>query len=145
MYMAFFYIYVVFAAIALIGLHFPSEEAQAEVKQYAEELKKQKDESLGKGLLEKDEPFHEECPNVLTGVCYYKFWIMFLMNSLGVSYGVFMAAAFKSFGAIRIDDDVFLSVVGALTGIFNGVFRIIWGQWMDYTSFNFVYRIIMVI
>lgn len=47
------------------------------------------------------------------------------MNTFGVSYGVFMAAAFKSYGAIYIKDDQFLSIIGALTGVFNGFFRII--------------------
>ena len=43
-----------------------------------------------------------QCPDVITGVMFHKFWILFFMNSFGVSYGVFMAAAFKSYGAIHI-------------------------------------------
>jgi hypothetical protein len=67
------------------------------------------------------------------------------MNFFSVSYGVFMAAIFKTLGMDRIADDNFLSIVGALTGVFNGFSRFIWASWSDYSGFLFVYRTLLVI
>lgn len=86
----------------------------------------------------------EECPDVHTGVTYHKFWLLFFMNFFSVAYGTFMAAVFKTFGMDRIDDDNFLSIVGALTGIANGFSRFIWASWSDFSGFKFVYRVVLI-
>jgi hypothetical protein len=79
------------------------------------------------------------------GLKHKKFWILFLMNGCSVAYGVFMVSAFKTFGQTRISDDAFLSLVGALTGVFNGGSRFFWATWFDFAGFVTVYRTILII
>jgi hypothetical protein len=87
----------------------------------------------------------------MDGVCYPKFWILFFMNVCGASFGVFMAAAFKTYGMENIfnekglPDDYYLSFIGALTGIANGITRFLWALWMDHSGFIVVYRTLLVI
>lgn len=76
-------------------------------------------------------------------MCYRKFWILFGANVLSASFGVFMSAAFKQYGSSNIDDDVALSVIGALTGVGNGLSRFIWASCMDYFGFINVYRCLL--
>ena len=54
-----------------------------------------------------------------------------------------MAAAYKDFGSEKINDDQFLALVGSISFLMNGVFRIIFAQWMDFSSFKLVYGVLL--
>jgi len=54
-----------------------------------------------------------------------------------------LAAAYKDFGSDKIDDDQFLALVGSISFLMNGVFRIFFAQWMDLTSFKLVYGVLV--
>jgi Na+/melibiose symporter-like transporter len=85
----------------------------------------------------------EECPDMKTGLKTKMFWILFVMALCSITPGIFVASAFKSFGKDKIDDDEFLTTVGALSFIFNGTFRFVWGFTMDYTSFHITYIVLL--
>jgi len=54
-----------------------------------------------------------------------------------------LAAAYKDFGSEKINDDKFLALVGSISFLMNGVFRIVFAQWMDLSSFKLVYGVLL--
>jgi MFS family permease len=54
-----------------------------------------------------------------------------------------LAAAYKDFGSEKINDDKFLALVGSISFLMNGVFRIVFAQWMDLSSFKLVYGVLV--
>ena len=51
-------------------------------------------------------------------------------------FGMFVAFNYKEYGLIFIKDDQYLSILGSIGSISNGVFRLIWGTMMDYFSYR---------
>lgn len=51
-------------------------------------------------------------------------------------YGIFVAFTFKEYGNIYLNDDHFLSLLGSLGSVTNGVFRMLLGMFMDYITFR---------
>ena len=51
-------------------------------------------------------------------------------------YGLFIAFTFKEYGNIYLNDDHFLSLLGSLGSVTNGVFRMLLGIFMDYIPFR---------
>ncbi len=49
------------------------------------------------------------------------------MSLLSSTTGFFVAIAYKTYGFFHIKDDHFLTKVGAVASIFNGLARIFWG------------------
>ena len=70
MYQVFFMCYLFLAVCAISTVHHPSEEAINDVKAYEEQLKIEKEKALDHPLLDRAK---EECPDVKTGVTFYKF------------------------------------------------------------------------
>ena len=56
-----------------------------------------------------------------------------------------MASAYKTYGNQHIEDDNFLSVVGAVSWVVNGVLRLILGSSLDWFSFKKVYGFVLVV
>lgn len=103
MYWIFFCVYFVLAIIAIVLIRYPTEEELKEIDAKHSRIKEERAASLNAPLIQKGAATF--CPSVRAGVTYYKFWLLFFMNLCSVSYGIFMAAAFKSFGMIKIQDD----------------------------------------
>ena len=50
-----------------------------------------------------------------------------MMSLLSTIVGFFVANVYKTYGFYYIKDDHFLTKVGALASVFNGLARIFWG------------------
>lgn len=51
-------------------------------------------------------------------------------------FGIFMAFHFKEYGGLFIKDDQFLSLLGSIGSVTNGLFRVILGATLDRLSFR---------
>jgi hypothetical protein len=85
------------------------------------------------------EHHHHECPSLQAGVKTMMFWVLFCMALCSVTPGIFVLSSYKTFGKYMINDDEFLATVGAVSSIFNGSFRFVWGWVMDHSSFKSAY------
>lgn len=68
-----------------------------------------------------------------------KFRIMFTIGVCHLFYGYFFTNVYKDFGKNYINNDEFLTMVGATSSLFNGFFKFIWGTLLDYYPFRKVY------
>lgn len=64
---------------------------------------------------------------------------------LGTSapFGLFVAFNYKEYGGLYIKDDKYLSLLGSLGSVGNGLFRMFWGVMMDLLSFRKI-KLIMI-
>lgn len=65
------------------------------------------------------------------------------MMYFSIFYGYFVANIYKDFGSKYIDDDRFLTIVGAVSAACAG-FRFVWSFLMQKLSFKLVYSIMLV-
>jgi len=72
-----------------------------------------------------------------------KIYHIFLMNLFSSGLGLLIASNFKNYGLLKINDDVFLTIVGSVGAVFNGVGRMIWGILYDKFSFRSVYLFLL--
>ena len=56
--------------------------------------------------------------------------------------GLFVINSFKAFGKQSINDDEYLTVVGAVSSVFNGI-RFFWSYLVDRFSFKFSYMLVL--
>lgn len=64
---------------------------------------------------------------------------MFLLTALlgcSVPYGLFVAFNYKEYGLFFIKDDHYLSILGSVGSVGNGLFRMFWGMMMDIFPFR---------
>jgi MFS family permease len=59
---------------------------------------------------------------------FYLLFTMFCLNQTAIAY---ISAIYKSFGDTFIDDDKFLSTMGAVAAVFNVLGRVGWGYFID--------------
>lgn len=64
---------------------------------------------------------------------FIQMWLMFALSTQSVQ---FINTMYKAFGQQFIHDDHFLAFVGSLASVFNSGGRIIWGHWLDKSSFK---------
>ncbi|XP_029635024.1 uncharacterized protein LOC115210562 [Octopus sinensis] len=64
---------------------------------------------------------------------FYKLWFIFVLNGQGIA---FMLTLWKAYGQTFINDDFFLSTVGACSSLFNAFGRITWGIVADKFTFR---------
>lgn len=72
-----------------------------------------------------------------------KFVWLYSLATLHFFYGYFFTSVYKQYGKDYINDDRFLSIVGATSSLFNGVFKFVWGTLLDYYDFRKVYGLII--
>ena len=87
----------------------------------------------------------DECPDVKTGIKTNKFWVLFALGTLSNMPGLYVAAAYKTFGSSNINDDIFLAITGSIASLFNGSFRYIWPQIMDKSTFKSTLSVLLCI
>lgn len=68
-----------------------------------------------------------------------KFISIYIMASCHFFYGYFYQVVFKLYGKDYINDDEFLTFVGATAAFSNGVFKIMWATLLDKYSFRRIY------
>ena len=55
-------------------------------------------------------------------------WATFFLNTQAIGY---INAMYKAYGQTYVDDDHFLSIVGAVAAVFNAGGRVFWGNMCD--------------
>ena len=74
-----------------------------------------------------------------------EFWLLCLMSFFSIFLGFFMTSAYKTYGNMKIKDDEFLSIVGAVGFITNGSSRLILSTLLDFFSFKSVYGAVLIV
>jgi len=64
------------------------------------------------------------------------------MTCCSIFIGLFVINTFKKFGMQHINNDSFLTTVGAVSSVFGGI-RFLWSYLVDRYSFKFSYTIIL--
>jgi MFS family permease len=67
-----------------------------------------------------------------------KLFHLMLILALSVPFGIFVAFNYKEYGLNYINDDWFLSLIGSLGSICNGVSRFFWGNLLDCFSYRII-------
>ena len=70
---------------------------------------------------------------------------MTLILAATVPFGLFVAFNYKEYGLYFINDDRYLSILGSIGSVGNGVFRMFWGVVMDLMPFKKVKYIMIAI
>ncbi|CAG0907655.1 unnamed protein product, partial [Cyprideis torosa] len=79
-------------------------------------------------------PYEDLSPlSVLNRWEFYMLWFSFFLNQQAIG---FINTMYKAFGQTFIDDDRFLSLVGAVASAFNCGGRVLWGALLDSTSYK---------
>lgn len=74
-----------------------------------------------------------------------EFFEIYLITVCQIYYGYYIINTFKSIGAIHISDDKFLTLIGSVGALCNGVFRIFWSTLLDYYPFRRVNSALLLI
>ena len=72
-----------------------------------------------------------------------RFLQLFFMSMFSATGVMFVANNYKTFGQQKIKDDLFLTIVGSIGMIGNGLSRCAWGAIMDLKSFKKVYGVLL--
>ena len=83
-----------------------------------------------------------ECPNVKTGLKSVNFVVMTIMLTMAIFVDFFFSLAYKPMGTHYGYGDVFLSVVGSIYSLFNGLTRVFWGWIFERHTFRVLITII---
>ena len=62
-----------------------------------------------------------------------------------IFYGYYIINSFKSYGAAYITDDKFLTLIGSVGALSNGVFRVFWSSLLDYFPFRKVNFVLLLV
>ncbi len=74
-----------------------------------------------------------------------EFWILFVMSFFSIFFGFFMTSAYKKYGIMKIKDDQFISIVGAVGFVINGCCRLVLSTLLDCFNFKSVYGSTLII
>jgi MFS family permease len=74
-----------------------------------------------------------------------KFWKMLVALYCGMAFPMWVFTSFKSFGSLYIDSDHYLTFIGAVGSVMNGVARALFPFLLDYISFFTVNKCSLVI
>lgn len=75
----------------------------------------------------------------------WEFLELYILTLMQIFYGYFIMNSFKTYGAATIKNDAFLTVIGSVGALVNGVMRIFWSSLLDYFPFRRVNGILLVI
>jgi OFA family oxalate/formate antiporter-like MFS transporter len=64
---------------------------------------------------------------------------------IGSNYGLFMSGSYKSFAKKYIHDDKFLSLIGAIGSMGNGLSRFFWATMLDRFEFKCLYTCLLLL
>ena len=68
-----------------------------------------------------------------------KFKTLFVLGVCHLFYSYFFTNVYKDFGKKYINDDAFLTLVGAIASLSNGFFKLLWACFLDYYPFRNIY------
>jgi MFS family permease len=96
-------------------------------------------------LIELEHLTTHEYPAFSDAIRQRKSIYIWLMSFFGWCYTMFMANVFKSYGEKYIKDDAFITTIGAVGAILNGLGRTIWATLMDKYGFKKVYGALLIV
>ncbi|KAL4432947.1 hypothetical protein ABPG74_014461 [Tetrahymena malaccensis] len=85
------------------------------------------------------------CPNFSTAVKTQYFYFVVLTSFLTGSIGLCISGNYKTYGKEYISDDAFLTLIGSLSGITNGVTRPFWSALLDKYKFKDCYAVVCIV
>ena len=68
-----------------------------------------------------------------------KFALLYALAVCHLFYGYYFTNIYKQYGSIYINDDAFLTKIGAFSALFNGFFKFVWATLLDYYAFRKIY------
>lgn len=90
-------------------------------------------------LTETEEEIAERELPIKKIICSPKFATLFVLGVSHLFYGYFYSNEYKNYGKDYINDDAFLTNVGAIASLFNGFFKFAWSYALDFYPFRRVY------
>ena len=63
-------------------------------------------------------------------------WVLIVLSS---SFPFYIASNFKSYESIDVDDEKFITIVGSIGAVVNGLSRGVWSTLQDYFGFKKIY------
>ena len=69
-------------------------------------------------------------------VCTREFFSLYFISVSMIFFGYYIMVKFKDYGREYIKDDEFLTFVGSVGSLLNGLFRIFWASLLDYYPFR---------
>ena len=82
---------------------------------------------------------------VLKLVFSLEFIELYMLALMQIFYGYYIMNSFKTYGAATIKDDKFLTLIGSIGALVNGVMRIFWSSLLDYFPFRKVNSALLII
>ena len=73
------------------------------------------------------------------------FILLYTISVCHMFYGYYIINMFKTLGAEHITNDQYLTLIGSVGSLVNGLSRIGWSSLLDYYSFNVVFRSLLCI
>lgn len=67
------------------------------------------------------------------------------MFNLGSNFGLLISGSYKSYGKKYIHDDKYLSLIGAVGSMGNGLSRIFWATMLDKFDFKCLYSALLIL
>mmetsp|Transcript_9153 Transcript_9153/g.10362 ORF Transcript_9153/g.10362 Transcript_9153/m.10362 type:complete len:208 (-) Transcript_9153:184-807(-) len=92
---------------------------------------------------EKEEDIEE--PGYCESMQHYRTPYIWLMIVLSAAFPFFMAGNFKTYEMIDIPDDRFITIVGSIGAVVNGLSRTCWSTMQDIYGFKRVYMALVII
>ncbi|EAR99903.1 oxalate/formate antiporter family transporter (macronuclear) [Tetrahymena thermophila SB210] len=85
------------------------------------------------------------CPNFSTAIKTKYFYFVVLTSFLTGSIGLCISGNYKTYGKEYISDDAFLTLIGSLSGITNGLTRPFWSALLDKYKFKDCYAAVCIV
>jgi len=82
---------------------------------------------------------HEQELPLLSILSTRKFFTIYFMAVCHLFFGYYYSNVYKTYGNKYINDDQFLTSVGATAGLLNGCFKLVWASMLDYYPFRRIY------
>lgn len=86
-----------------------------------------------------------DTPTFKEAIKHYRTWMVVLMVINSMCLGTFTSYVFKSYGEQNIPDDAFMTTVGAVGSVLNGLCRPFWASIQDKIGYRKVYFSILII
>eukprot|EP01017_Pseudomicrothorax_dubius_P040874 TRINITY_DN6479_c0_g1_i3.p1 TRINITY_DN6479_c0_g1~~TRINITY_DN6479_c0_g1_i3.p1 ORF type:complete len:340 (+),score=71.36 TRINITY_DN6479_c0_g1_i3:383-1402(+) len=128
-------VYLVIVIIGLLLISVPEKDPVKATPEYQADKKR----SLIEKALSNDQKAVDSLIKREEFIPFYKtivFWLLFIMGFGGSLVPYFSVNSYKTYGLIIINDDNFMSLVGSIGGLTNGIGRLFWGFVSDKLTFR---------
>ena len=106
------------------------------------QLLNEEDDAISINEKEKDNTLNE--PTLKEALLDYRTTMIWVMMTWSAWFPLYIASNFKTYEEKDVHDDHFITLVGSISWIFNGISRSIFSLMIDFTGFKSVYLFILV-